>query len=227
MLNKLHKFSMKFIPASQEDHTFSHIMSMANEIAAQSPQGLRELVRALLRPLQAEHMLAVAELKPHASPNAIKDFDFFFPLNQIAQSTDFYLRDKPEMWVDLAKDIVLPTPWERTRYSSALATVGSGKSQGTWRQDSNHCIALWLPWCIGFVGGGNHSITAGILMGEGKLMATDVFDLTPIFNRVRCDGKIYREIGTDRNLGKVHDPRRAAVFEIGRLMAATGFKSCL
>ena len=27
-------------------------------------------------------------------------------------------------------------------------------------------------------GGGNHSITAGILMGEGELMATDVIDLT-------------------------------------------------
>lgn len=110
---------------------------MANEIAAQSPKGLRELVRALLRPLQAEHMLAVAELNPHDSPDFIKYHDFFFPLNQIAKSTDFYLRDKPEMLVDLAKDIVLPTPWKRADYSKALASVGSGKSQGTWCQDSN------------------------------------------------------------------------------------------
>ncbi|ENZ0047743.1 DUF6710 family protein [Escherichia coli] len=40
-----------------------------------------------------------------------------------------------------------------------------------WKQDkNNHYVDLWLPWRIGFMRRGNHSITAGILAGEGALI---------------------------------------------------------
>lgn len=224
MFSRLKSKWLKPAHEPMEDQTFVNIMTMASVIAAESPQGLRELVRALLRPLQAENMIAVASNSDIQVPGKLSYLDFFFPLQEIATSTEFYLRDKPQILVELARDIVLATPWKRPDYANALATIGSGKSQGAWCQDdSNHFISLVFPWRIGFVGGGNHSITAGILMGEGEVFAGQVLDMSPLLQRVRCDGNTYREIGTDRVLGAVLDPRRAAVFEIGRLMVAAGF----
>lgn len=191
---------------------------MAEEIAKTNPEGLLTLIRALLRPIQAEHMISVAEQPEHQAPHEINYLFFFFHLNRIAESSEFYLRHKPEIHIDLSKDIVLPTPWHRGRYSDALACIGDGKKLGSWRQDSNHSLAVWLPWRISFVMGGNHSITAGILQGEGKIVANEVFDLTPLFDRVICDGQTYKETKTGRIIEKVNDPRRAAVFEIGRLI---------
>lgn len=206
--------------------SFAQIMSIAEEIANCNPEGLPLLVRALLRPLQAEHILAVAERVQHQAPDTLQYQSFFFDLNTIANSSEFYLRDKPVVRIDLSKDIVLPTPWERNRYANALANIGSGKSSGEWRQDSNHGIAVWLPWRIAFVLGGNHSITAGILLGEGELLATEVYDLTPLLERVKCDGHTYTETKTGKVVSKVYDPRRAAVFEIGRLMTKSGLRLC-
>lgn len=206
------------------ESSFTNIMAMAEKIAESNPEGLSLLVRALLRPLQAEHILAVAERAQHQAPGSLQYLSFFFNLSTIAESSEFYLRDNPDVCIDLSKDIVLPTPWERTRYSNALANTGAGKSNGEWRQDSNHGIAVWWPWRIAFVLGGNHSITAGILLGEGKLLATEVYDLAPLFERVICDGHSYTETRTGKVLGKVCDPRRAAVFEIGRLMTKSGLR---
>lgn len=207
-----------FSPQKAINSSFSEVMALAEEIAAINPEGLTLLVRALLRPIQAEHMLAVAERPQHQAPGSLDYISFFFNLNTVAESSEFYLRHKPEFRINLSKDIVLPTPWKRDRYANALATIGAGKCQGEWEQDGNHSIAVWWPWRIAFVLGGNHSITAGILLGEGELLATEVYDLTPIFERVICDGITYRDIKTGKILGKVNDTRRAAAFEIGRLM---------
>ncbi|ABE47277.1 DUF6710 family protein [Polaromonas sp. JS666] len=216
MLQKLKTLWAKPVPSAVEDNKFDHIMGMANSIAQKSPLGLRELVRALLLPLQAEHMVAVVERVQHAAPAEIRYWDFFF---RIENQSDYYLRNKPREVLTLGRDVLLPTVWKRSSYFNALASIGTGKSLGPWCQDEdNRTISLLLPWRIGFVSGGNHSITAGILMSEGEVVATEVFDMTPLLQRVRCDGKTYREISTDRVLGVVTDPRRAAVFEIGRMM---------
>lgn len=216
MLKKLKTLWAKPVPSEVEDKKFDHIMDMANSIAKKSPLGLRELVRALLLPLQAEHMVAAVERVQQDAPAEIRYWDFFF---RIENPSDYYLRNKPREVLALGRDVLLPTVWKHSSYFNALASIGTGKSLGPWCQDEdNHTIHLLLPWRIGFVSGGNHSITAGILMSEGEVVATEVFDMTPLLQRVRCDGKTYREISTDRVLGVVTDPRRAAVFEIGRMM---------
>ena len=48
---------------------------------------------------------------------------------------------------------------------------------GPWREDPlNHFVSAISPLGIGLCGGGNHSIAAGIVMGEGAVsIATDTY----------------------------------------------------
>ncbi|WP_460534894.1 DUF6710 family protein [Chitinimonas naiadis] len=205
-------------PSQQRADQFQHIMEIATGIGRKNPSALRDLVRALLRPLQSEHLIAVAEREQHAAPREICGDWFFFNLNPVLDVYDCRLRPTPFYEVSLVGDVVLPTPWNRDRYELALATIGSAKGQGVWRQDLNHTISVWLPWGIAFVTGGNHSITAGILAGEGVIVANEVYDLARIFDLVACDGYEYKDVRSGQVVGLVNDYRRAAVFEIGRLM---------
>jgi hypothetical protein len=199
---------------------FNVTMELAHKIAIKNPQALHELIRALLRPLQSEHLLAVAERPDHQAPEPIAGHSFFFSNIDIFSSHRYLLRDKPIIKLNLTSDLILPTPWRRDRYESALTEIGTGKIKGEWKQDSiNHVVSLCLPWGIGFVTGGNHSISAGILAGENAtVIAEEVFDFSPIFKDVECDGTYYRSKHDGKILAEVIDHRKAAVFEIGRLL---------
>ncbi|MEK8414470.1 hypothetical protein P2O56_17665, partial [Escherichia coli] len=95
-------------------------------------------------------------------------------------------------------------------------TIGTHKGK-PWKQDkNNHYVDLWLPWRIGFVHGGNHSITAGILAGEGSLIPEHVYDMSWMFELVRTDGNNWFVEG--QKAEAVKSGRSAAVFEIGRLL---------
>ncbi|WP_312038611.1 DUF6710 family protein [Salmonella enterica] len=47
--------------------------------------------------------------------------------------------------------------------------IGSAKGN-PWVQDINHRVTLWLPWRIGFVRGGNHSMALLQIVGGDKLI---------------------------------------------------------
>ena len=100
--------------------------------------------------------------------------------------------------VELARDTVLTCPWKRPDLVNALLYVGSGRALGPWRQDSNHSAIVFLPWGIAFVVGGNHSIAAGILAGEGSLVPTEVWDAGPWLDTFETDGRVF----VDRASGK-------------------------
>ena len=134
MLFKTLKRSRKPTDATR---SFNEIMKMAEDISNQNAAGLRQLVRALLMPLQAEHLLAVAEVEQHTAPTQLDSHSFFFPLGKVAQRMNFWVQPTPRIVLSLASDIVLPTPWERTRYAHALAHTGEGRARGPWRSDSN------------------------------------------------------------------------------------------
>jgi hypothetical protein len=200
---------------------FDHVMQIAAEIAKVDSSGLFRLTKALLGPLQAEHLLAVAERGPHNAPPVIDGYSFFFDIGNVIEVSRCWVQPTPYMEVRLASDVILPTTWRRSSYVSALATIGEGRPQGAWAQDSNHGVSVWLPWRIAFVTGGNHSITAGILGGEGIVTATEVIDVSSIFDLVECDGKEYKRKETGEIVAEVSDYRRAAVFEIGRLILSS------
>ncbi|WP_176052979.1 DUF6710 family protein [Paraburkholderia caribensis] len=199
---------------------FENFMDMAREIAQRNPAALHDLVNLLLRPYQAEALVGVVENAAHQAPPSIVSSSFFFDDRRITPlSYGIGIKLAPDSFtVNLAKDTILPWPWNRQRIASALAYIGRGKSMGKWRQDPNHQVMLWLPWGISFVGGGNHSIAAGIIAGEGEVTPGEVRDMSALLDLVECDGRYYRETSSRKTIAAVEDERLAAVFEIGRLM---------
>jgi len=94
--------------------------------------------------------------------------------------------------VSLRNDLVLPCPWDEGRQLDSIVNIGKGRFWGEWVYDhSEHSVELWLPMRIGFVRGGNHSISVGILQGEGYIIPNSVFDISPLYDFVYTDGDNY------------------------------------
>ncbi|WP_186142023.1 DUF6710 family protein [Burkholderia gladioli] len=221
----------------RQKSTFQQLMETARAIAETNPRGLKDLVRAVLLPYQDDYLLAVAEEGTDARPNFTPELLFGRELVTRMLFENGGMRcvslPRENFRLELAKDPVFPWPWKHDRYVSALALIGESKidrddpwrrrSAGAWREDDNHSVTLWLPWGIGFVYGGNHSIAAGILAGEGTLSPRYVYDMSYVFSEFYTDGTFYRERQTDRVVSLVASQRAAALFEMGRLMHETGF----
>lgn len=144
--------------SSQNHETFRNLLHIANELAGREPAALASLVTAILRPLQYEQILSVAEREQHSARDPVDLYRLFSPDDffSIFDEDDCLRLETRGHQLDLSKDVVMPTPWRRARFVSALATIGSGKASGPWRQDMNHGVWLVLPWHIGLVTGGNH-----------------------------------------------------------------------
>ncbi|HCL5581030.1 TPA: hypothetical protein N2N40_002458 [Citrobacter freundii] len=192
---------------------FEKVMSLAKSV---DNAGRETLIRALIRPIQADYLLAVATEGQDAREPIDQRF-FFFPdfIHYFNSGETQKMSGLPiDYPVSLAKDIVLPWPWSENRYRNALS-IGT-HAGNPWSSDDNHKIDVWLPWKIGFVGGGNHSLMPGILWGEGELKAYRVTDASPVFGRVSTDGLHWYADG--KAIEAVKDYKIAAIYEIGRLL---------
>jgi hypothetical protein len=212
---------------------FESLIGTATEVAQINPRGVFDLIKATLRPLQSERMLAIAER--HTVDDPVDSYWFFGEaVRKILYSPDGMdfrglKLDEKRYELHLARDMILPGPWSRSRYIEAMAHYGSMKEYDkidrfpdadyTWRQDDNHSVVLWLPWRIGFVCSGNHSITAGILAGEGTIVPDDVYDMSFLLDELYCDGRFFRSAKTKKILSGAPDIRISAAFEMGRLVS--------
>lgn len=200
---------------------FAHILDFAKQLAAKNPQALIDLIRVLLRPLQGELLLNSIMHELHGAREEVDRTGFFMGRGSRVDQSGFNGRtlDKTDFLVHLNRDPILPCPWHRTRYVDTLSYIGKGKKLGDWEEDSkNHNVTIWLPWGVVFVNGGNHSIAAGIVGGEGTLKPTEVIDMGMLLDVARCDGKHYLSVVDGSVLGVVRNVKIAAIFEIGRLM---------
>ncbi|CAH6232237.1 hypothetical protein AI3058V1_4822, partial [Citrobacter freundii] len=201
--------------AGNEKNRFDHLLSVAEKLPVEA---LPDLIRAIVRPVQSDFLLAVAEEGTDARPDMTPQEFFFEGLIQV-QSYEKMKEgelDGADYPLSLASDMVLPWPWSLTRYIDNVSHIGTRKGR-PWKQDKiNHYVDLWLPWRIGFVRGGNHSITAGILAGEGTVIPEHVYDMSWLFELVRTDGNHWFVDG--QKAEAVKSGRSAAVFEIGRLL---------
>lgn len=202
--------------AGTEKNRFDHLLSVAEKLPIDA---LPDLIRAIVRPVQSDFLLAVAEEGTDARPDMTPQ-EFFF--DGLIQVTSYEKMKESELDragypLSLASDMVLPWPWSLSRYIDNVSHIGTHKGR-PWKQDKiNHYVDLWLPWRIGFVRGGNHSITAGILAGEGTLIPDHVFDMSYLFALIRSDGVHWFIEG--QKTEAVKSWLSAAVFEIGRLLA--------
>ncbi len=204
---------------------FEERIELAQRILEVNPRGLNSLVRALGRSVQAN---GIQNVLNHSEDHQIPTLDFdnlFFdrliPITACRKNAmDLMQHGDSKYNLSLSRDLVIPWPWNRNRITSALATIGFGKAQGAWEADFNHKVSLLLPFGMCFVYGGNHSISAGIINGEGRVVNSASIDITPIYSHVRFDGHVYRRTFDDSILYSSKPPsiECGAIFEIGRLM---------
>lgn len=125
--------------------------------------------------------------------------------------------------VSLCRDFVLAWPLDRNDLISTISCIGSGRYNGSWKQDNNHQIILLLP--IGFsivTSGGNHSISAGIAQGEGEIEIDSACDISTVYDYVYCDGEYYRRKDNNSEISPVRNIEMAIIFEVGKIMRDNG-----
>jgi len=201
---------------NKDKEKFDHIMKISESL---DEQAIRDLIKSLGKPLQFDFILGVSEEGQDARVNMTPSEFFFEKINYSYGYEELKTveKDRKDYPLQLASDLVLPWPWDYERYVSAINNYSTLKGK-PWKQDhQNHYVNLWLPWGIGFVEGGNHSIAAGIMAGEGELLPEHVYDMSFILERVRTNGIDWYLDG--EKVQSVKRYRTAAIFELGRKLA--------
>jgi hypothetical protein len=202
---------------------FASIMEIARIIARKDPEALPALIKMIGRPAQARVMTKVlrhdqdAEDCEYEERNAL--FDTTAPITPDGRSLEDLKREVPAPRpLKLGVDLVFPWPWHQGRVIDSLCELRPGGRGGEWRQDRNHAVILWLPLGVGWVFGGNHSITAGIIHARGEVTPEETYDVSRVYKHVVCDGVEYKRVHDGKRIGPVPDLEMAAIFEIGRLI---------
>jgi hypothetical protein len=208
---------------SPKKKQFNAILSLAHAIANDNPNALVDYVKLVARHTQSIYISEILKTQekgtvPDITPSFLW-FDQSFPISKDGKRI-YELRApiQKDCVINLKTNIVLPWPWERGRVISNFTFI----EPSTWKQDANHCIDYILPFGIGYVYGGNHSITVGIVRGEGVIIPRKIYDYSPIFQHVRCDGNFFIRKYDNKIIQKVSNIDFAAIFEIGRLMQSLG-----
>lgn len=76
---------------------------------------------------------------------------------------------------------------------------------------------------VAWVYGGNHSITAGIVRGEGEIETPLVYDFSALYKHVKCDGRRFERKHDSKVLSRVKSVEWAGIFEIGRLLVEADY----
>ena len=208
---------------------FELLMERANKLANQeNAYGLIDLIKIVLRPIQAEHIRNAYLSEPHAAIEELFYFDLglncilpefgqtfgvllYTDLCRVSDTTRF-----PKL--NLASDIIFPTSWNPSSIVNMLGMIGRDRHCGPFVQTNNHKVMYTYPLAIGWVANGNHSLIQAILRGEGEIKPTEVYDLSPIIESVKFDGEQWLCRKTNVDLGVPRYPEFGWVWEIGRLI---------
>lgn len=208
---------LKSVKRRRDKLKFDQVINLARRL----PQpAIHDLLRALMLPIQADYLLAVGTEGQDARPD-MDECEFFF--SKIIWAMDYTHMESLRLNAEdfplaLATAKILPWPWSESRYRRTLADIGSAKGN-PWVQDINHSVILWMPWRLGFVHGGNHSIASGVLAGEGRVIPDTVYDMRYLLDIISTDG--YNWYMRGKICERVSDYRTAAFFEIGRLLSSS------
>jgi hypothetical protein len=222
-----------------KESPFLNLLRQTDKLAeARNFEGLKDLIKLILRPIQSEH-LRDAYLKPdHEARESLSWAHSlgFKSYLQFSLNDTFYSHRTFIEWctseecavknknlyprLKLSSDIVLPTPWHPLRILRNIGSIGEFRAQGAFKQDpSNHIVIYHYPLMIGWVGGGNHSIMQGIITGEGSLVPEEVHDISPLIDEVYFDGVNWRD-NKDRKIGQPRYQEFGWCWEIARRIKA-------
>ena len=138
--------------------------------------GLQDLIKLVMRPLQSRHMVDAYLKMPHRAMEELwwlnslgfigrmpgRDMEINYFIMQSAVSVP------PDLVLDLSSDTVLPTPWHPSSIVNMIGRIGPGRPLGKFKQSTNHRVTFMSPINLGWVDGGNHSITQPIVSVEGQ-----------------------------------------------------------
>ncbi|MDR6680244.1 DUF6710 family protein [Pseudomonas oryzihabitans] len=188
--------------------------------------GLQDLIKLVMRPLQSRHMVDAYLKMPHRAMEELwwlnslgfigrmpgRDMEINYFIMQSAVSVP------PDLVLDLSSDTVLPTPWHPSSIVNMIGRIGPGRPLGKFKQSTNHRVTFMSPINLGWVDGGNHSITQAIISGEGQLVPNVYLDVTEVVKRIYFDGKAWRCIGSGEKRGQPRYVELGLVWEISRLI---------
>ncbi len=212
----------------------NRVLRVAEAIAEKNPDALIDLVRVLGRKLQSEYLTKFVfdgsddcDVDFHRGKTSLDFADVLFDMNRPVNEAgkvglDFMVKSAEPRTLKLGVDLVMAWPWNKDSFANVLGHIGPDKPGGEWMQDKNHRPEVILPFGFAFLDGGNHSIMAGIVQGQGQLTAKSVYDISGLLNHVYFDGVHYRRMDTDEVLSKALNFEFGAIFEIGRLMVKHG-----
>jgi hypothetical protein len=223
--------------AKKNKDDFDSIMEFANSVLEQTKKlenengplsqevehPLVDVVRLVGRKIQTEYLTNLIYRKYESELPSLFPEEVLFDRQAILsldgkEFEDVIIELKEEKTVSLSHDLVLPWSWRTSRLVNCITRIGEGRVDGTWRQDHNHCVDLWLPMGIAWVGGGNHSISTGIIQAKGSITPEAIYDISAVYDYVYCDGVNYYRKEDGFVISSVKNAEIAAIFEIGRLM---------
>lgn len=180
---------------------FKNLMKWTSSLEAEkNRRGIEDLIKIVLRPVQAIHMREALLRPVHQGPQALHWTDALGGLwgGDAGHGTwaAFLIKEcgRPvdaRSTVRLASDMVIPTMWSESSILNNLGAIGRGRVNGEFKQDGGHSVTLMRPLNIAWVNSGNHSITQGILDGAGELIPSDVYDVSEIIKAVVFDGECW------------------------------------
>ncbi|MEW8051081.1 MAG: DUF6710 family protein [Candidatus Thiodiazotropha endolucinida] len=208
---------------SKKKQEFESIIDFAKKVYFENPYEIDNLIRLLGKKVQLEYLIYTIRHENDYQMGEIEPRTVWFdPLQKLGNSgqslRDLAVNINEKIEVSLANDLVLTNPWNRRRMLNACIHHGENQNRGSWKQDSNHFAELWLPMKITWVGNGNHSIAAGIIQRDGLLSPEEIYDISPVYDAVVCDGDQFIDIERDKPISTVNNVEFCAIYEIGRLI---------
>ncbi|ETD67611.1 hypothetical protein V757_11085 [Pelistega indica] len=185
----------------QAFHSFMAHVQKASSYYKKEPKrhhALEDLIRIILKPIQCKHIAHSYTVQPHFAIKAIEVSDFF-PFCLPDTTLHAYHKDLHGV-LHLRRDIVFPTTWHPSSLISSLALIQD--TQNNFEQSTNHLVTLLLPFRIGFVTNGNHSIAQGILKGNGVIQPSSVIDVHNLLPKITFDGRYWLKNENGNVLGQ-------------------------
>lgn len=227
---KFHKWLFRNTDAGtaieSENIAFQNLMMRANYFAdRKNVAALEDLQKLVMRPIQSLRMVDVYFKEDHKSQGTFHIWNDI-GLNYIPGLGTSFISHLIDNRIDnerlpvakLGSDIVLPSGWSPASIMNSLGKIGDGRPLGTWVQDANHQLHFWYPLNLFWVGGGNHSITVGIILSEGTIKPVEGYDLSKLYKYVNFDGQNWRDSHTGKVIGIPLYKELGYVYEIGRLI---------